>query len=213
MGFFPKKPLKLLMSLAALAILGCLLKKLLKMFLTLVAFAIVGYGFTLFLKYPDSDLSKEFLSILNSDTLVSDSGHKHSMFPDSGYKHHTIDYNKLPYAEVEKAPEESVEQKQAQTNLDYEFSKWKHADCTFVEIAKSLFGDENGYQMNTTNSSHRDLDCVKKLYATYESVCGPVDPYVLYYSMAFLNVCDAGFLSKFKRVASQVCSSKCSTNI
>lgn len=67
-----------------------------------------------------------------------------------------------------RAPEGSVKRKQYQKELEDAISHREQVDCTFEEIGKAVFGDDNGIQMiKTVRSAGQpvvdDWDCFKTL--------------------------------------------------
>ncbi|KMT17972.1 hypothetical protein BVRB_2g033180 [Beta vulgaris subsp. vulgaris] len=112
---------------------------------------------------------------------------------------------------VLRAPEGSVKRKQYEKELEDAISHREQVDCTFEEIGKAVFGDDNGIQMiKTVRSAGQpvvdDWDCFKTLVDTYKTHCGPLSTYGKKHMRAFANMCNAGVQqAQLAKVASQLC--------
>ncbi|XP_057524188.1 vacuolar-processing enzyme-like [Amaranthus tricolor] len=168
------------------------------------------------MEYGSMEFTQDTLSVyMGSSAPVT--GHKHhkggnhnpptSLIP---VEQHEADILYLKN-KVLRAPEGSLKRKEAQKELDAALSHRENVDCTFEEIGKSLFGDENGITMikkvrPNGNPIVDDWDCFKTMAATYKTHCGQLSTYGKKHMRAFANMCNAGIQpSQLAKVASQLC--------
>lgn len=174
------------------------------------------------MEYGNINFSKDHLSAyIGSST--TDSGHKHHNKRGKG--NHINQASSIPVEQheadilylrrkVSRAPEGSIKRKEAQKELDDALSHREHVDCTFEEIGKTLFGEEQGNEMiktvrSTGQSIVDDWDCFKTLVETYKTHCGALSTYGKKHMRAFANMCNSGVQqAQLAKVASQVCGTQ-----